>query len=361
MRIFSTAGSSAGISVGSGCVADVFPPAQRGRALGILFLGAIIGPIISPPIGGVIANSLGWRWIFLMVAFIGAAFLVPVFLFLPETLPSAFTPKSQRKRRPNPFSTFPYLRHPFVYTIVLEGVFSMIASFSIPATLPRIYMEKYGLNAAGNGLVLMSTGIGSIIGSILGGQMTDRQFRRYKALRGGVSISEDRLRSAYIGLCATPVGLLIYGWCTQATAPLAAPIVGLVLIGFGGMIISTATNSYLLDIFSLRAASIIALLNFIRYIFGCWIPIAAGPAEHAMGTGGFYTLLGGLTAFAAIGLLWTIGNGTRARAKNEPWEGKEETLAQLKALEETGEGLLMRGGGQMRDIEVAGKESKSGL
>jgi MFS family permease len=60
MRLFSTAGSSAGISVGSGCVADVFPPAQRGRALGILFLGAIIGPIVSPPIGGLITNTLGY-------------------------------------------------------------------------------------------------------------------------------------------------------------------------------------------------------------------------------------------------------------------------------------------------------------
>jgi MFS family permease len=300
--------------------------------------------------------SLGWRWIFIIVAFIGATFLLPVFLFLPETLSAAFTPKALRKRRPNPFYTFPFLVKPFIFTVVFEGVVAMIASFSIPATLPRLYMEKYGLNAAGTGLVLMSTGIGSIIGSILGGQLTDRQFRRYKAFRGDFAVSEDRLRSNYSGLVTVPAGLLIYGWCTQFTVNLAAPVIGLGLIGFGSLIISTATNSYLLDCFSAQAASIIAMVNFVRYSFGCWIPIVSADAEFAMGVGWFYTMFAGLNILAAFGLLWTIARGTRARAKVKPWSEKEEVAKQLVALEATGEGLIMRS--RSREAEDDLKEAE---
>lgn len=203
----------------------------------------------------------------------------------------------------------------------------------------------------------MASGVGSIIGSILGGQLTDRQFRRYKAFRGNVSVSEDRLRSNYLGLFCVPTGLLIYGWCTQYVAPLGAPVFGLVLLGFGSMIISTATNSFLLDIFSLQAASIIALLNFIRYMFACWIPIVAEPAEKAMGTGGFYTLMAGINIIAGGFLLWTIAKGTRARSKVKPWSEREDVKAQLAALEATGEGLIMRGSKEGRDVEMGdGKE-----
>ncbi|KAI9022389.1 major facilitator superfamily domain-containing protein [Hyaloraphidium curvatum] len=359
MRLFATAGSSAGISVGSGCVADVYPPVQRGRALGILFLGAIIGPIVSPPIGGLIASTLGWRWIFLVVAFIGAAFLVPVVLFLPETLPSVTAPRTERKRRPNPFSTLPFLRYPFVLAVVCDGVASIIAAFSIPATLPRIYATKYGLSPAGNGLVLMSTGVGSILGSLVGGQLTDRGFKWFKALRG-LPVAEDRLRSSYLGLLAVPSGLLIYGMCTQFSPSIAGGVVGLAVQGFGSMLVSTSTNSYLLDIFSLQAASIIALLNFIRYLFACWIPVVAAPAEEAMGTGGFYAMFAGINLVASCGLLWTVVRGTASRARVEPWRSRDDMPAQLEALGRTGSGVLVglgqHGGKEVEKIaEEAGK------
>ena len=45
-------------------VASVFPPAERGRALGLNMLGSTLGQTFGPPLGGLIVGRMGWPWIF---------------------------------------------------------------------------------------------------------------------------------------------------------------------------------------------------------------------------------------------------------------------------------------------------------
>jgi EmrB/QacA subfamily drug resistance transporter len=47
-------------------VTAAFPPEERGRALGLNIMAATIGLSCGPPLGGLIATHLGWRWIFLI-------------------------------------------------------------------------------------------------------------------------------------------------------------------------------------------------------------------------------------------------------------------------------------------------------
>jgi MFS family permease len=42
-------------------VADVFPPDQRGRAMGLAILPTLVGPMIGPLIGGGLSQAFGWR------------------------------------------------------------------------------------------------------------------------------------------------------------------------------------------------------------------------------------------------------------------------------------------------------------
>jgi DHA2 family multidrug resistance protein len=57
---------------------DTFPRHQHGLVTALWGIGVVIGPIIGPSFGGVIAEALSWRWVFFMVgpfgvlAFIGA-------------------------------------------------------------------------------------------------------------------------------------------------------------------------------------------------------------------------------------------------------------------------------------------------
>lgn len=42
----------------------VFPPAQRGQAMGIWSMTTVVAPIVGPILGGVLSDTAGWPWIF---------------------------------------------------------------------------------------------------------------------------------------------------------------------------------------------------------------------------------------------------------------------------------------------------------
>lgn len=49
------------------------PPAERGRAMALLGLPLMLGPILAPVLGGWLLDSVSWRWMFLVNLPVGAA------------------------------------------------------------------------------------------------------------------------------------------------------------------------------------------------------------------------------------------------------------------------------------------------
>jgi DHA2 family multidrug resistance protein len=43
---------------------DTFPPRQLGLSQGIFALGAIMGPALGPPLGGILVDNYAWNWVF---------------------------------------------------------------------------------------------------------------------------------------------------------------------------------------------------------------------------------------------------------------------------------------------------------
>ncbi|MGB8797583.1 MAG: MFS transporter, partial [Candidatus Aquilonibacter sp.] len=43
---------------------DTFPPKQLAVSQGIFALGAIMGPALGPPLGGVLVDNYSWNWVF---------------------------------------------------------------------------------------------------------------------------------------------------------------------------------------------------------------------------------------------------------------------------------------------------------
>jgi len=65
-RGFQGVGGAAVLTSSPAIVTMAFPPAERGRALGFNIMAATIGFALGPPLGGLLASHLGWRWIFLI-------------------------------------------------------------------------------------------------------------------------------------------------------------------------------------------------------------------------------------------------------------------------------------------------------
>ncbi|KAJ1648972.1 hypothetical protein IWQ61_009797, partial [Dispira simplex] len=61
MRLIQSLGSSSVMAVGAGSICDIYEAKQRGRALGLFYLGALLGPVIGPIAGGYISQHLSWR------------------------------------------------------------------------------------------------------------------------------------------------------------------------------------------------------------------------------------------------------------------------------------------------------------
>lgn len=86
-RAFQGAGAALMVATSAAIVTAVFPPQQRGRALGINIMAVYVGLSVGPPLGGILVDTAGWRWIFLVNVPIGLAVLVWGGLRLPHDRP----------------------------------------------------------------------------------------------------------------------------------------------------------------------------------------------------------------------------------------------------------------------------------
>ncbi|WP_054694797.1 MFS transporter [Syntrophomonas palmitatica] len=82
-RLIQAIGASMMMATGIGIVSNTFPPAERGKALGLTASMVGMGNMTGPPLGGIILAKLSWPFIFLinvpigLVGFILAVKLLP--------------------------------------------------------------------------------------------------------------------------------------------------------------------------------------------------------------------------------------------------------------------------------------------
>ena len=84
-------GACAGISqpLAMTTIFQLFPPQNRGLALGIFGMGVVLAPALGPTFGGIIVDTFGWRYVFLGALPMCALGIVMALLFLPGRDPDA--------------------------------------------------------------------------------------------------------------------------------------------------------------------------------------------------------------------------------------------------------------------------------
>ena len=88
-RMVQGAGGAMMVVNSAALLTEVFPPDERGRALGINGITFSVGGILGPVLGGFILSGASWRWIFFINVPIGIAGTIWGYLTLHETAPKA--------------------------------------------------------------------------------------------------------------------------------------------------------------------------------------------------------------------------------------------------------------------------------
>ncbi|KAJ6151523.1 hypothetical protein N7470_007120 [Penicillium chermesinum] len=99
----------------SATIAEIYFLHERAYRVGIYTLLLLGGKNLVPLASAAVIGSLGWRWVFWIVAIIVGAFLVLLFLFVPET----FWDRTPRPRRPHRRPAHP---HRTVSDLVTQGL-----------------------------------------------------------------------------------------------------------------------------------------------------------------------------------------------------------------------------------------------
>jgi multidrug resistance protein len=315
-RLLAGCAGSAPLTLGGGTIADMFPPEQRAGAMAIWSMGPLLGPVIGPICGGFLVENMSWTWVFWILAIFGGAFGLLLLVVGRETYAPIILEKKAAKLRKETGNTairsklannLPP-REIFVRAISrpmkmlflspIVGLMSLYIAINYGilylffTTVTFVFEGQYHFSSGAVGLSYIGVGVGMIVGMACLGVMSDKIIKQQQA-KGDVK-PEHRLPLILTvpGAVGLPIGMFVYGWTVYYKVHWIVPIIATSLIGVGNLTAMMTIQTYLVDAFTIHAASAIAANTVLRSIFGAVIPLSGLSMYDALGLGWGNSLLG---------------------------------------------------------------------
>ena len=123
-------------------------------------------------------------------------------------------------------------------------------------------------------MAFLGIGVGLLIGNALNPIGTVYYHRAVRLAGPDASVPpETRLPMTCVGAVMLPIGLLIFAWTSTPNVHWIVPILASVPFGCGFLLIFTGINMYLIDSYTLFAASALAANAVMRSVFGTVFPL----------------------------------------------------------------------------------------
>lgn len=348
MRVLGGGAAASVQAVGAGTIADIWESKERGRAMGIFYLGPLLGPLLAPIIGGALAQTLGWRstqWF--QTIYGGILFFVLMFC-LPETLIFAKDPirvqqvedktgqtaelarvstrqsvhlKTKKAAAVfkrciiDPLSVLGYLRFPAVALTVSLASITFGSLYVLNISVQQTFSETpYNYSVIIIGLLYIPNSLGYVMASVVGGRWTDKIMAREARAAGRYDEAgklilqpEDRMReNAWLAAVIYPGALLWYGWTAEKGIIWIVPMIANFFFGLGSMIIFGTSTTMLTEFLHKKSSSGVAVNNFVRNILSCIGGVVAEPIITAIGNGWLFTILSLICWISAFAVVWAM-------------------------------------------------------
>ncbi|CCM06195.1 uncharacterized protein FIBRA_08438 [Fibroporia radiculosa] len=330
---------SAPITVGGGTVSDLFSERDRASAMAVFTIGPLVAPVVGPIAGGFITETIGFKYVFVIIA--GLCFLAGLFgiPFLRETYAPVI--RLRRAKRSGDAERairelFPEydnklqrmwadMTRPFIlltrslvcfvlslYLALMYGIYYLMFT-----TFPQLFIGTYHFTTGTSGLAYIGLGLGFMSATVVGASVADRLYKSLARRNNGIAKPEMRIPALFFGSLFVPIGLFWYGWSAQAGLHWIMPIIGTAIFGFGTMTAYLPIQLYLVDTFT-HAASATAAGSVFRSLLGFAFPLFGEQMFTRLGYGGGNSLLAGLGIVIGIPFpIWLYITGERVRARNK--------------------------------------------
>jgi MFS family permease len=327
LRCLQSAGSASTIAIGAGVIGDITRREERGGYMGIYQAGLLAPLAIGPVVGGIFAQTLGWRAIFWFLTIFGGVFLLVLVIVLPETLRSMVGDGSlpvkglsnsllshlQRHRHRNenvrssevsprinkrsPVNILGAIQIIFGFEVTFIIIFLSIlyTTWQMQITaMSTLFSRTYGLTGIQIGLTFLANGFGCIIGSLTTGKFLDFEYRRFKRRYENnpedFPLEQARLRTVWLWGGMEAASLLVFGWTLRFHVHISVPIIATFFLGWAATSVISVVTTYMVDVFPKQSASATAALNLVRCLMAAGGTAAVLPIISAIGSGWTFTI-----------------------------------------------------------------------
>ena len=180
-------------------------------------------------------------------------------------------------------------------------------------TITEVYEGQYHFSQGTVGLTYLGIGVGSVLGVITFGIASDKILKAKS--KTGEMKAEYRLPPMIPGSFLVPIGcgfisqlrqmsltdvpiVFVYGWTADKHVFWLVPILGTGVVGLGLLATFMPIQTYLVDAFTIYAASALAANTVLRSLVGAVLPLAGQKMYATLGLGWGNSLL----AFIALAM-----------------------------------------------------------
>ncbi|KAF2706139.1 benomyl/methotrexate resistance protein [Pleomassaria siparia CBS 279.74] len=351
LRFFAGLFAAPSLSMGSGTLADIWPPEKRAAPMSLYVATPFLGPALGPLLGAAVTRDLGWRWTSWLILFFTIVLVVlPVPFYIESYKPVLLRRRAKKRGLPvpkSPLESLPWHKvistyatttlnrplhmlftEPIVTAFNAYSAFNFALLYAFFAAFPWVFQEEYGFDSLSTGLTFLGLGAGVIIGTI-GIYFFSTYYYRPKvrhsiandepAPKAATSrvAPEARLPLAFVGGPCITIGLFLFGWSAAYRVHWIVPTIAEAFFGLGNLSVFMGCTMYITDTYGpLYGASAMASNAILRYVLGATFPLFAVQMFRNLGTQWACTLLGCLSVLGACvpWVLMRFGKGLRERS-----------------------------------------------
>ncbi|KAL0264239.1 hypothetical protein SLS55_000186 [Diplodia seriata] len=312
-----------------GVIADIFDIRERGFAMCIFAVAPFMGPVIGPLVGGFLGETEGWRWIQGVMAIFSGAVWIFVSLAVPETYSpvllrrraaelSRLTGKvyltkaqveAESGKKPASLKDALYtnlsrpwillFREPIVFLLSFYMAVIYGTLYMLFGAYPIVYQQYRGWSLGVSGLPFIGVAVGMLASVAYNIWIDNPRYLRLLHENNGTAPPEARLPPGLVGAVALPVGLFIFAWTNGPELPWAPSVIAGAPFGFAMVLVflceylledswnltdcRIAVMNYLVDSYTIYAASVLAANSVFRAIFGAVFPLFTRQMYNGLG------------------------------------------------------------------------------